>query len=139
MSALDNLVHGKRELFEYWGHAACFLPVELYPLLRWRMENQLVRVGGARCQTQGLHRGGVSRNRRAWTAGGRRNLDRGKEYWTVVGMVRWEASDRIFFSQGRVAIAGRRNFERLYDLPIACCRRRLSRRRLVDARDARRN
>ena len=40
MSALDDLVHVRRELFEYWGHAACFLPIDLYPLLRWRMERQ---------------------------------------------------------------------------------------------------
>src|SRR2546423_9283475 len=40
MAALDDLAHGKRELFEYWGHAACFLPIELYPLMRWRMDNQ---------------------------------------------------------------------------------------------------
>lgn len=26
------------EWFEYWGHAASLLPVELYPLFRWRME-----------------------------------------------------------------------------------------------------
>src|SRR3712207_1959926 len=37
-AALDELVHGRRELFEYWGHAACFLPVELYPHFRWRMD-----------------------------------------------------------------------------------------------------
>src|SRR5215212_650914 len=37
MSALDDLAHGKKELFEYWGHAACLLPVDLYPLMRWRM------------------------------------------------------------------------------------------------------
>ena len=41
MSALDDLVHRKRELFEYWGHAACFLPIELYPLMRWRMNGQI--------------------------------------------------------------------------------------------------
>src|SRR6185312_8124455 len=39
-SALDDLAHGKRELFEYWGHAACFMPLDMYPLMRWRMANQ---------------------------------------------------------------------------------------------------
>src|SRR5207247_6280142 len=37
VAALDTLAYEKRELFEYWGHAACLLPVGLYPLLRYRM------------------------------------------------------------------------------------------------------
>src|SRR5260221_11524331 len=38
VGALDELAYEKRELFEYWGHAACLLPVSLYPLFRYRME-----------------------------------------------------------------------------------------------------
>src|SRR3954454_17640658 len=37
--ALDRLSHrAPRRLFEYWGHEASLIPVELQPLFRWRMD-----------------------------------------------------------------------------------------------------
>ncbi len=30
--------HAGKRLFEYWGHAASHIPVEAYPLFRWKME-----------------------------------------------------------------------------------------------------
>src|SRR3954467_13067985 len=45
-AARHDLAETGRELFEYWGHAACFLPMEMYPLLRWRMEGQRDGWGG---------------------------------------------------------------------------------------------
>src|SRR5687768_13355094 len=36
---LDRAAYGKRRaLFEYWGHEASLLRLDLYPLMRWRME-----------------------------------------------------------------------------------------------------
>jgi hypothetical protein len=38
VDALDEFTARSGEMFEYWGHAASLLPVELHRLLRWRMK-----------------------------------------------------------------------------------------------------
>ena len=116
MSALDDLAHRKRELFEYWGHAACFLPVELYPFMRWRMENQI--EGWAALErkrkdfVEAVYREVAEKG--PMSAGQLSNGGKSTGPW-------WGWSDgklalEILFNQGRVAVAGRRHFERMYDL-----------------------
>ena len=116
-AALDDLVHGRRELFEYWGHAACFLPIELYPYLRWRMDGQVTRWGGGEPQEQTFIEAVLAEvaARGPLPAGKISIGGRSEGAW-------WGWSDakravEVLFRQGRVAIAGRRNFERLYDIP----------------------
>jgi uncharacterized protein len=117
VSALDDLAHRRRELFEYWGHAACFLPIDLYPLMRWRMENQCAAWSGIKGKKKAFidavyrelaERGPLSASQLS-------NAGKSKGPW-------WGWSDgkealELLFRQGRVLIAGRRNFERLYDIP----------------------
>ena len=123
---LDELAWGRarrRRLFEYWGHEASLLPLELYPLLRWRMR----RAADGRGIYPGLARFGVERRdvveavlqavreRGALAAGSLSNRsERAGPWWD------WSAEKTALewlFAAGEVTVAGRRGFERLYDLP----------------------
>ena len=115
--ALDTLAHGKRELFEYWGHAACFLPIDLYPLMRWRMQNQCVAWCGVSAKQkrymEAVHQEVVERGP---IAAGELSMG-GKSTGPWWGWSKGKHALELLFRQGRVAVAGRRNFERLYDIP----------------------
>jgi uncharacterized protein YcaQ len=123
MGLVDRLAYRDRELFEYWGHEASLLPVALHPLLRWRMAR-------ARNFEEGW--GGMLREMRERPeflaevlrmvrergpvgAGEIREGERSKGTWWS-----WDetkvALEYLFWS-GQVATAGRRSFERLYDVP----------------------
>jgi uncharacterized protein YcaQ len=116
MSALDDLAHRKRELFEYWGHAACFLPIELYPLMRWRMNGQIEGWDGIDRKRKDFIEA-VYREvaERGPIAAGEISIG-GKSIGPWWGWSEGKRAIEFLFRQGRVAVAGRRNFERLYDL-----------------------
>ncbi|ROM84568.1 cytoplasmic protein [Pseudomonas brassicacearum] len=113
----------RRTLFEYWGHEASLLPMALYPLMRWRMQRaargegiyqQLARFGQERQDV--IRR--VLASVRAQGAVGAGSLSTRQEkagpWWD------WSEEKHALewlFAAGEVTVAGRRGFERLYDLP----------------------
>jgi uncharacterized protein YcaQ len=113
----------QRKLFEYWGHEASLLPVELYPLMRWRMHRaaqgegiyqQLSRFGREQQPTIARVLQAV-RDQGALGAGSlSTRQERAGPWWD------WSAEKHALewlFAAGEVTVAGRRGFERLYDLP----------------------
>lgn len=120
---LDKLSHeAPRALFEYWGHEASLLHMALQPYLRWRMaraeQNAWGRMRRIAKQKPTLLRDVLSivRERGPITASA---IDIGKKKRSN-GWWEWsEAKTAIefLFWSGQVTSAGRRGFERLYDLP----------------------
>jgi len=112
---IDALAYQKRELFEFWGHAACLMPVALYPLLRYRMHLNGTReymrtpegANLAKVYEEVAERGPLTVGE--LSDPGKRS---GKWWGWGDGKLRLEA----LYDAGLVAIAGRRGFERVYDI-----------------------
>jgi uncharacterized protein YcaQ len=111
-----------RRLFEYWGHEASMLPLDLYPLFQWRMERARNGEGtwGMLRRYASEHRALVDaalveiRERGALGASELTAAGRGAGGWWG-----WSQGKQIMewlFWSGQVTTARRRNFERLYDL-----------------------
>jgi uncharacterized protein YcaQ len=135
-SALDDLAHGTREFFEYWGHAACFLPTELYPFMRWRMDNQRDAWTGLSRKEKNFNEA-VYREvaERGPISAGEISIG-GKSTGPWWGWSDGKRAAEFLFRQGRVAVAGRRNFERVYDIPDRVFPKAVLRAPAVTARDA---
>jgi uncharacterized protein len=120
---LDKAAWGRRpSLFEYWGHAASFMPVEWQPLFRWRMEQGRANDG----RKSGYSEFAVQRRpyidqvlaqitRHGPVTGG----DFATEGPRKSGW--WEWSDgkialEWLFRAGLITTKTRRGFERVYDL-----------------------
>ena len=115
MDTLDSLAYRKRELFEYWGHAACLLPISLHPLVRYRMHTEdtqeyMRSARGtyvAKVYAEVAERGPIAAAELS---------DPGKRSGNWWGWGDGKAALEYLYNSGLVAIAGRRGFERLYDI-----------------------
>ena len=134
----------QRTLFEYWGHEASLLPLEMYPLMGWRMQQarqgqgiygQLARFGLeqqatirqvlAAVETQGALGAGSLSTRQ----------ERAGPWWD------WSAEKMALewlFAAGEVTVAGRRGFERLYDVPERVIPQRILQRSSLSEAEAQR-
>ena len=113
----------ERRLFEYWAHEASLLPVEWQPFLRWRM----ARAAGGHGVWAGV--AAIAREQPELVLRLEREIaDRGPLAASAVeragkrsaGWWGWNDTKRALewlFWTGRVSAAGRRGFERCYDLP----------------------
>lgn len=119
---LDRAAYDARHLFEYWGHEASFLPVETYPLFRWRMDRARRGEGtwaGLRryaTEHQDLVQAALAQIRERGPLGASELDAAGK---SSGGWWGWSQGKQILewlFWSGQVTTARRRNFERLYDL-----------------------
>lgn len=123
MSLLDEAMQPRRRmLFEYWAHEASLLPLDTYPLMRWRME----RAAGHDEMYGGLAKFG--REHAPYIEElFRQVVDRGPIAASDIegakgsgGWWGWSREKHAFewlFWAGRITTHSRRGFERLYDLP----------------------
>jgi uncharacterized protein YcaQ len=113
----------RRTLFEYWGHEASLLPLSIYPLMRWRMQRasrgediyqQLARFGRDQQDTVRRVLAAVEEQGALGAGSLSTRQERAGPWWD------WSAEKHALewlFAAGEVTVAGRRGFERLYDLP----------------------
>jgi uncharacterized protein YcaQ len=120
---LERAAYGRdRILFEYWGHEASLLPLELHPFLRWRMARAARGIGTwgrvahivreqpellAQLRAQIAQRGPLPASAFDGARGG-------GTWW---GWSEVKIGLEALFWCGELTTAARKGFERVYDLP----------------------
>jgi len=122
---LEDLAWGRKSaLFEYWGHEASLMPLDLQPLLRWRMEDarQGVGVWSHVARFLAEHRPFIDKalaaihERGPLSAGELELGERGQGGWW--GWSEAKRATECLFWAGELTTATRRGtFERVYGLP----------------------
>jgi uncharacterized protein YcaQ len=121
-SLLEDEAWGKRpSLFEFWGHAAALMPVEMQPLFRWKMERARSEARKSSLATLRREKAAYIDHvldevrRRGPVTGG----DFAPETKREAGWWNWsdgKAALEWLFWAGLVTTKTRRGFERVYDL-----------------------
>src|ERR1700691_3542828 len=110
-----------RELFEYWGHMASLMPYEMHPLLRWRMAeaaNDHKDIFGRLNRSRpGFMQAALDEIRERGALSAREISGAGASKGGWRGWSDGKHALEALFAAGLVAAAGRRGFERVYDLP----------------------
>lgn len=122
---LEDLAWGRKPaLFEYWGHEASLMPLDLQPLLRWRMDDARQGVGVWKGVAKFLaeHRPFIDKalaaihDRGPLSAGELELGERGQGGWW--GWSEAKRATECLFWAGELTTATRRGtFERVYGLP----------------------
>lgn len=123
--AFDALAHKpqRRAFFEYWGHEASLIPLESYPLFRWRMARALEGTAGwggvirfGKENPAAIERA-LGEVRLRGPLGARELSDGGRSQETWWGWSHGKRALEYLFWTGQITTAARRNtFERVYDL-----------------------
>jgi len=112
----EALLQPGEPLFEYWGHEACWMPMERYPVFAFRRKEFQHHPWWG--DLIGQHpRIAEALMHRIRTEGPLRSLDmegRGGRGWWDLKIVKRVAT--ALWSAGVLAIRERRNFQRIYDL-----------------------
>ena len=123
LGLLDDSAGGrKRLMFEYWAHEASLLPVETYPLMRWRMRRAERGSGtyGALARFARDKADYVERVFREIEANGPLAASGFDGNKGSGGWWGWSDAKHAFeylFWAGRITTSSREGFQRYYDLP----------------------
>lgn len=117
---LDELL-AEKQLFEYWSHEACFLPIEDYGLYRRRMLNPGAGMGWKYSEEWVMENRAVIDHVLAEVRrrGPVRSSDFERKDGRRGGWWGWKPEKRaleMLFTSGRIMVARRERFQRLYDL-----------------------
>jgi uncharacterized protein len=114
---LDDAAYRRRELFEYWAHEAAYVPVALHPLLRPRMAAwQGRRATALEAEHPGYLDAVLAEVAEHGPLTPAELADPGERAGPWWGWSKGKLALEHLFATGRLAIADRRGFTRVYDL-----------------------